>query len=325
MNRTELLQRAKYQTGLYNRSNSWIEFLGRFLVLDKVPRQDLSPGQSSYCRPRLNPRENKDFLIIFKPKTRIVNKVCARLVERKIKVERLGFHAICEIFSSSRFGILEKLSVKEKHQAYMTAKERLAQVRCQQSKINWIKFNDENSSYFHAILNLRDNLDEARLCQAIKGGKFSAKRYYNLSIEVAKVDYAKASWDKLMVPKHRFIFWQILNSQLLTRDYLGRILSIQNVQCPVIVAVMEWLGCFSWPRTHVELLNWCKNLNQQPQMRVLNTVVAATLYSVWKNRNCCIFDLCCAAPRRVSLDVRKIVQLRLLGKGPFEDCRKNIW
>ncbi|KAF4347799.1 hypothetical protein G4B88_030239 [Cannabis sativa] len=196
----------------------------------------------------------------------------------------------------------KELSVKEKHQAYMTAKERLAQ-----------------------ILNLRDNLDEARLCQAVKGGKFSAKRYYNLSIEVAKADYAKASWDKLIVPKHRFIFWQILNSQLLTRDYLGRILSIQNVQCPVIVAVMEWLGCFSWPRTHVELLNWCKNLNQQPQMRVLNTVIAATLYSVWKNRNCCVFDLCCAAPRRVSLDVRKIVQLRLLGKGPFEDCRKNIW
>uniref|UniRef100_A0A803Q8H2 Reverse transcriptase domain-containing protein n=1 Tax=Cannabis sativa TaxID=3483 RepID=A0A803Q8H2_CANSA len=200
--------------------------------------------------------------------------------------------------------------------------------------------------YFKKILNLRDNLDEARLSQAVKGGKFSAKRYYNLSIEVAKADYAKASWDKLIVPKHRFIFWQILNSQLLTRDYIGRILSIQNVHCPVceaevethehlffnciftkqvIGAVMEWVGCFSWPRTHGELLNWCKNLNQQPQMRVLNTVIAATLYSVWKNRNCCVFDLCCAAPRRVSLDVRKIVQLRLLGKGPFEDCRKNMY
>uniref|UniRef100_A0A803P4A6 Reverse transcriptase domain-containing protein n=1 Tax=Cannabis sativa TaxID=3483 RepID=A0A803P4A6_CANSA len=200
--------------------------------------------------------------------------------------------------------------------------------------------------YFKKILNIRDNMDEARLCQAVKGGKFSAKRFYNLSIEVAKAEYAKASWDKLIVPKHRFVFWQILNSQLLTRDYLGRFLSIQNVHCPVceaevethehlffnckftkqvIDAVMEWLGCFSWPRTNLELLNWCKNLNQQPQMRVLNIVIAATMYSIWKNRNSCVFYLCCAAPRRVSLDVRKTVQLRLLGKGPFEDCRKNMY
>ncbi|KAF4404598.1 hypothetical protein G4B88_005984 [Cannabis sativa] len=257
-----------------------------------------------------------------------------------------------------------KQLVKEKHLAYMTAKERLAQVRSQQSKINWIKFNDENSSYFHAvmrkrrlenrittftkgdtvvddfeevkILNIRDNMDEARLCQAVKGGKFSAKRFYNLSIEVAKAEYAKASWDKLIVPKHRFVFWQILNSQLLTRDYLGCFISIQNDLCPVceaevemhehlffnciftkqvIGAVMEWLGCFSWPRSNLELLNWCKNLNQQPQLRVLNTVIAATMYSIWKNRNSCIFYLCCATPRRVSLDVRKTVQLRLLASG----------
>ncbi|KAF4352371.1 hypothetical protein G4B88_010697 [Cannabis sativa] len=99
-------------------------------------------------------------------------------------------------------------------------------------------------------------------------------------VEGIKVDFYGAIWDKLVVPKHRFIFWQIVNSQLLTQDYLH---AIPSHLCPVCEAKMEthdhlffncnfylqvsaavktWLGDFHWPSLTTELLNSCCNMKQ---------------------------------------------------------------
>ncbi|KAF4395244.1 hypothetical protein F8388_001631 [Cannabis sativa] len=288
----------------------------------------------------------------------------------------------------------------------------------QQSKVNWIKFSDENSSYFHVImrkerlenrittfmkgdviiddfeevvkhlvkhfenfmdnkssaisiideacvkqgnylsleqqddarwyfkkiLSLRDHLDESKLRQAVRGGKISTKRCYNMFVEETQIDYAGAIWDKLVVPKYRFIYWQISNSQLLTRDYLHRIMAIPNNLFPVceadvethehlffnrpysyqvFEAVNKWLGTFHWPRTTAELLQGCCNTKNDLTKRIINVVMAAVYYFLWKSMNKCVYDLCCMTPSCLSIEVRKIVHMRIVCKGPFKDCKRN--
>uniref|UniRef100_A0A803PLK1 Reverse transcriptase domain-containing protein n=1 Tax=Cannabis sativa TaxID=3483 RepID=A0A803PLK1_CANSA len=97
----------------------------------------------------------------------------------------------------------------------------------------------DDSWYFKKNLSLRETMDEDRMCLAVKGNKLRAKRYYDLLVEVDKVDYARAVWDKLIVPKHRFLFWQIGNTQLLTKDFLSQIMTISSALCPVCEVELE--------------------------------------------------------------------------------------
>ncbi|KAF4357844.1 hypothetical protein G4B88_027021 [Cannabis sativa] len=310
-------------------------------------------------------------------------------------------------------------SVKEKQRLFLIAKVRMSLAIRQQSKVNWVKFSDENSSYFHAImrkrrlenrittfmegdviiddyekvvthfikhfenfmgskssaisiideesvkndqsiwdyakkddaswyfkkiLSIRVNLDEAKLQQATKGDKFSAKKCYNSLVGETPFACATAIWDTLVIPKHRFIFWQIVNSHLLTRDYLHHIMVTPNNLCPVCEAEVEthdhiffncyytsqvfeavnrWLGDFHWPRSTVELLQYCSNASKDLTQRILIAVMAAVFYFLWKNRNKCVFDYCCMVPSKLSVEVRKIVQLRVMCKGPFKGDKRH--
>ncbi|KAF4352150.1 hypothetical protein F8388_012274 [Cannabis sativa] len=321
-------------------------------------------------------------------------------------------------------------SVKEKQRLFLTAKVRMSLAIRQQSKVNWVKFSDENSSYFHAImrkrrlenrittfmkgdviiddyekvvnhfikhfenfmgskssatsiideesvkhgnclnleqqdqsiwdyakkddaswyfkkiLSIRENLDEAKLQQAARGDKFSAKKCYNSLVGETPFAYANAIWDTLVLPKHRFIFWQIANSHLLTRDYLHHIMVTPNNLCPVcdsevethdhiffncyytsqvFEAVNRWLGDFHWPRSTVEMLQYCSNATKDLTQRILNAVMAAVFYFLWKNRNKCVFDFSCMVPSKLSLEVRKIVQLRVVCKGPFKEGKRHMY
>ncbi|KAF4391511.1 hypothetical protein F8388_008915 [Cannabis sativa] len=97
----------------------------------------------------------------------------------------------------------------------------------------------DDSWYFKKILSLRETMDEARMCLAVKGNKLRAKMYYDLLVEVDKVDYARAVWDKRIVPKHRFLSSQIANTQLLPRDFLSQIMTISRTLCPVCEVEFE--------------------------------------------------------------------------------------
>ncbi|KAF4349634.1 hypothetical protein F8388_003662 [Cannabis sativa] len=82
-------------------------------------------------------------------------------------------------------------------------------------------------------MSLRDKIDETKLNLTENGGKFRAENCYNLLVDELKVDYAGAVWDNLIVLKHMFIYWQVVNKHLLTRDYLSRIINIQVELCPI--------------------------------------------------------------------------------------------
>ncbi|KAF4394782.1 hypothetical protein F8388_015688 [Cannabis sativa] len=74
--------------------------------------------------------------------------------------------------------------------------------------------------------------------------------------------------------EHRFIFWQIINEHLLTRDHLSSFMTIPSDLCVVCESDLEthnhlfvdciytrklvdsvetWAGCLSWPKSLREL------------------------------------------------------------------------
>ncbi|XP_062119109.1 uncharacterized protein LOC133832841 [Humulus lupulus] len=143
-------------------------------------------------------------------------------------------------------------------------------------------------------------------------------------------------WNKLIMAKHRFIYWQFFNSQFLTRDHLSRFISIISSLCPVCDLALEshshlfldclfsrrlfgeissWLGIFKWPSSQVELQEWCFSATRDLKHQILNVFYAAALYFIWKNRNNCIFELACYNISSVSSEIRKVVKCRILGLG----------
>ncbi|XP_062102994.1 uncharacterized protein LOC133813986 [Humulus lupulus] len=207
-----------------------------------------------------------------------------------------------------------------------------------------IPIKQDMSWHFKKLLKLRQITDEESLRQAEKGGKFRVKKFYTSLIYAQRVVYAETVWNKLLVPKHRFIYWQIFNSQLLTRDHLSRFLPIQSSFCPVCDLVLEthshlfmdcifsrrlfgevssWLGVFMWPKSFVELQDWCHLAVRGLKYQIMNVVLSATLYFIWKNRNKCIFESACSSASIISLEIRKVVKCRILGLGLLSFSKKD--
>uniref|UniRef100_A0A803QH52 Reverse transcriptase zinc-binding domain-containing protein n=1 Tax=Cannabis sativa TaxID=3483 RepID=A0A803QH52_CANSA len=141
-------------------------------------------------------------------------------------------------------------------------------------------------------MNLRGSTSEADLNLAVNGKKFYPSKFYNMQLKENKVKYAGAVWDKLVLPKHRFIYWQVVNSQLITRELLNGIVPIPNVAAKV----NKWIGQVHWPISVKDLSDKCSTTQNNFRNRVINSVIAASLYQIWLNRNDCIFNLTCATP-----------------------------
>ncbi|KAF4347700.1 hypothetical protein G4B88_005696 [Cannabis sativa] len=162
-----------------------------------------------------------------------------------------------------------------------------------------------------------------------------------------KVDYARNIWNRMVHPKHRFVGWQIVNNQLLTRDNLSRFLSISSPLCPVccreneshqhllvhccftrnlICEITKWCGHFDWS---VDFSRWFSKAANNMQERIINTVILATLYTVWTNRNICIFELSCKTASTLSKEIKSCVKSRCLmgsngGKGKLDSYIFNM-
>ncbi|KAF4392186.1 hypothetical protein G4B88_026175 [Cannabis sativa] len=196
-----------------------------------------------------------------------------------------------------------------------------------------VDFKLDASWYFKKILRLRSTINESLIMAA--------------ELRVQRVDYARNIWDRLILPKHRFIGWQIVNDQLLTRDNISKIMSIPSDSCPVccmekeshhhlfincyytrsvISEVTTWSGDFSWPSN---IRDWFSRSSNSFQGKVLNSIVLATLYNVWLNRNCCIFDMKCKTVRAMSKEIKFCVKTRCLmgcnrGKGKLDNHILNV-
>ncbi|KAM6548127.1 hypothetical protein CsatB_019803 [Cannabis sativa] len=197
-----------------------------------------------------------------------------------------------------------------------------------------ISANHDFSWYFKKILKIRMMTNNVMLDQAAKGNKFKVSKFYVDLIGPAKSSYATSIWHRFIVPKHRFIFWQIMNEQLLTRDLLSKFLPITSALCTVcedameshnhlfidciftkkvIAGVENWAGILSWPKSFSELQQRCFPTKPDFAEQVLNSVFEATLYHIWRNRNDCLFNAMCLSASCISKSIRNVVKTRIIG------------
>ncbi|KAM6563624.1 hypothetical protein CsatB_023622 [Cannabis sativa] len=193
-----------------------------------------------------------------------------------------------------------------------------------------INFQQDASWYFKKLLRLCSIIGEDDVKAAVRRGKFHSKLFYVSFVQVPTVEYAKNIWNRLILPKHRFIGWQLVNEQLLTRDNISIFIEIPNENCPVcgterethshlfyscyltqkiIKEIMSWCGYFSWPNN---IRKWLSRPSNNVREQVLNVIVLAILYAVWTNRNSCVFELKCKLGKIVSKEVKSTVKLRFL-------------
>ncbi|KAF4359052.1 hypothetical protein G4B88_008535 [Cannabis sativa] len=47
------------------------------------------------------------------------------------------------------------------------------------------------------------------------------------------IKYQHFVWNRVAMPKHQFIHWQIVNDRLLIRHHLQRVMQLENCLCPI--------------------------------------------------------------------------------------------
>ncbi|XP_062099754.1 uncharacterized protein LOC133805589 [Humulus lupulus] len=137
----------------------------------------------------------------------------------------------------------------------------------------------DSSWYWRKLCYLRRWFTKSDVEAAGCLGKFrSAALYNSLLLQSQVCPYYKAVWNSLNIPKHRFMLWKMVNSQLLTRDNLVRLhLDLVTLDCPVcgispeshdhlfyrcrlssqiVDQIFEWLGVAAWPKDFRGWVNW---------------------------------------------------------------------
>ncbi|KAM6542617.1 hypothetical protein CsatB_007064 [Cannabis sativa] len=138
----------------------------------------------------------------------------------------------------------------------------------------------------------------------------------------AKFRFQKFVWNRIAVPKHRFICWQVMNNRLLTRDHLPQILQIDSSLCSiccnsnenlahlffscnfsqqVLKHINGWIG-FNWPVMIENWRSWAEKLNKDVKNMIAATIFSATMYYIWHSRNTCVFN-------RYTYSVKNIVDM----------------
>ncbi|XP_062080485.1 uncharacterized protein LOC133785250 [Humulus lupulus] len=197
-----------------------------------------------------------------------------------------------------------------------------------------VPLKNDTSWYFQKFLKLRNVIDCAAVTSSGLRGKFKANSFYLSLIAASKVHYASAIWHRLCVPKHRFISWQAMNDHLLTRDHLGKIMELASYYCPVCESVIEthqhlffyctftknllqdvssWSGFSGWPSNIEAWKIRCTKTCSDLLSSVWNAILSAVFYSVWCNRNRCVFDLCCSSVKVVSSSIKLAIKARVKG------------
>ncbi|XP_062075819.1 uncharacterized protein LOC133779939 [Humulus lupulus] len=168
------------------------------------------------------------------------------------------------------------------------------------------------SWYWRKLCRLKDHFRLAAILSAGVQGKFQTSRLYNSLLVQQRVEYYRTVWSKLILPKHRFMLWQVVKSQLLTRDNLSRLhVHMTSVLCPVcercleshshlffdcslstrlVNSIFNWLGFVAWPLDFNSWMVWLARARSGVKSDIVNMVFAAAIYSIWRNRNRCFHD-----------------------------------
>ncbi|XP_062075636.1 uncharacterized protein LOC133779733 [Humulus lupulus] len=169
----------------------------------------------------------------------------------------------------------------------------------------------DSSWYWCKLCHIRDAFTEVGIDAVASHGYFKIGLFYKRIIHQEQIKYHHFVWNRMSVPKHRFIIWQVVNDNLLTRDHLQKVLQhLDSSLCPVCCQLEEshehlffhykcsqqvthiiqtWIGC-KWPLRLKDWTCWIEDRRKGVKSEVMAAVFSATIYHVWQNRNSCILN-----------------------------------
>ncbi|XP_062080401.1 uncharacterized protein LOC133785161 [Humulus lupulus] len=171
--------------------------------------------------------------------------------------------------------------------------------------------NPDCSWYWRKLCHMRGKFSLAEVLAAGITGRFKASKLYNSSLNQQSMGYHQAVWCKLFIPKHQFLLWHVVNSHLLTRDNMLRFnIKMDCLLCPVcgdqneshthlffecciskkiLDLIFAWMGYRAWPGEFTSWTIWIASSRPGIVSSVINLILAAVIYYIWRNRNRCIF------------------------------------
>uniref|UniRef100_A0A803Q3C3 Reverse transcriptase domain-containing protein n=1 Tax=Cannabis sativa TaxID=3483 RepID=A0A803Q3C3_CANSA len=139
--------------------------------------------------------------------------------------------------------------------------------------------------------------------------KYKIQQGYNLLFaEYDKLPWSNLVWDRLIVPKHRFILWLVLWERLNTRERLSKYMAVMDAKCVFCSKEEETIAhlffecdfsrnclqelkkILQWNTPAIkihQLLQACHNTKRFSAARksMVKTMLASLVYFVWKARN----------------------------------------
>ncbi|XP_062104132.1 uncharacterized protein LOC133815291 [Humulus lupulus] len=102
------------------------------------------------------------------------------------------------------------------------------------------------SWYWRKLCHLKKYLSFAAIVAAGMKGKFLSSKLYNSLLTQQKDEYFWTVWSRIILPKHKFMLWQVIHSQLLTRDNLNRFhIPLISLLCPAMQRGL-WISRAGW-------------------------------------------------------------------------------
>ncbi|KAL2897313.1 hypothetical protein RDABS01_039096 [Bienertia sinuspersici] len=174
------------------------------------------------------------------------------------------------------------------------------------------------------------NLSYAGRLQLINSVLIISKVYHSLLEQGQKVHWDRVVWNRLAIPKHRFIYWLVMWRRLMTKDRLSRMgiqqdatfalcqqadESVEHLffSCKKSLEIAQetrfWIGCACKSANVYRITGWIqRNCTKSKYRRKLYLAwLVAAVYFIWRCRNEIIWQ-------NKKLDVNNIIAWKYLVK-----------
>ncbi|XP_074278074.1 uncharacterized protein LOC141601679 [Silene latifolia] len=123
------------------------------------------------------------------------------------------------------------------------------------------------------------------LTRSVQAGKLNLSLLYeHFRVPAAKISWARGVWNTTVLPKHGFLMVLAVQGKLATVDKL-------NQRGQFWAGVLQWLRMSNRTRNMRKEIKWISRHQQRRhwKARLYSSSLAATVYSLWEERNGCLF------------------------------------
>ncbi|XP_021835103.2 uncharacterized protein [Spinacia oleracea] len=190
------------------------------------------------------------------------------------------------------------------------------------------------SWYWKQVCNTKEQVKQFFTCADFENMPYySVKQVYEKLLgDKPRVHWDKMVWNRLNVPKHRFICWLAVQSKLQTTDKLAKIGISQSASClicglddethqhfffqcqyskQIIIAVHQWIG-FSIHGNLVQLVRKAGQIKASKfRKQVYFAAVGAAVYLIWRCRNTSFWDNSIPTVSQSMKDLKQMVKSRI--------------